>query len=660
MDRVTLSRVVDNPFQTRQDYGEITDLANSILAMRGARPETSGLIQVPPGRVVIGDRVLDIEEYGGLKACLGDEPEAVVELAAGHRRLRAFRFLYDEHDHDWGSNEYESFPVEVQVLDNQAMADIAWEENVKRKDLSPIEEAEALRRALEAFGWSQAEVGERWGLSQPAVANKLRLLQLPDAAQAAIRKGQIGERHGRALLKAMGKSQRIYERAAAEIVPVAVEPAVAQKARELVEARWYHRNTTGTLNGFCGACGGPARGSAGGGCYVSRDTEDGTVVFLCPPCYRAGTEWSPPTAAEAEDEVKRTIRQESQRMDDDDFRPDREVGAGDPLVHQAMCEGCEYREELDGKTWCLDKSCYLAKKEYWYGHLVTKVQMRARQRWPKHPLPEVRREWGGNDLTNYSDTDKAMVAANHCGPHCKRLRFRYTLYEGDYLRPFAELPFVYNCDKRNAYNACVRRFKESQRSEEDRAEEALRQEAAKERQKEARELLNRAEVSVARALRAGHEGAWQALARLVGGQGGEASLREVAAALLGGLCDVDWEEETALAYFRDAVVKAEMERLGVGLLDGVEELERRLERISDFVVDVNRGERELTTAMVQGNLDNVAKVQLEVADLYRDKVMGKGDWERLQGWCEELRVALETRKHGNMEGAEEREDERAG
>jgi len=203
--RVPLDRIRDNPFQTRADYGDVAGLAESLLKLRASRPETSGLLQTPPARVILDDgaRILGPPAYS--LACLRDDPTAVVELAAGHRRLRAFAQLAAA-----GHAEYATFPVDLCPLDDEEMADVAWEENAKRKDLSAIEEAEAMQRAMACFGWTQAELGRRWGLSQSAVANKIRLLGLPDDAQAAIRAGQLSERHGRALLAAAAKSQRIY------------------------------------------------------------------------------------------------------------------------------------------------------------------------------------------------------------------------------------------------------------------------------------------------------------------------------------------------------------------------------------------------------------------------------------------------------------------
>lgn len=192
--RIPLERIEPNPFQTRQALGDVGELATSLLQMRQARPEASGLLQVPPARLVLDGHIVDVPFYGGVLAALDDEPEARVQLAAGHRRWQAFEVnaATDE--------EYTTFPVDVIPLTDEQMADIAWEENSKRKDISPIEEAEAIKRAIARFGWAQTEVARRWNLSTSAISNKLRLLQLPADVQELIRSGQISERHGRALL----------------------------------------------------------------------------------------------------------------------------------------------------------------------------------------------------------------------------------------------------------------------------------------------------------------------------------------------------------------------------------------------------------------------------------------------------------------------------
>ena len=78
---------------------------------------------------------------------------------------------------------------------------LALVENLQRKDLDYLEEAEGLRRLIRMFGLSQEEAARRIGKSQSAVANKLRLLKLPEDVLEALRKNGLSERHGRALLR---------------------------------------------------------------------------------------------------------------------------------------------------------------------------------------------------------------------------------------------------------------------------------------------------------------------------------------------------------------------------------------------------------------------------------------------------------------------------
>jgi ParB/RepB/Spo0J family partition protein len=193
---VNLDQIDDNPFQARIDYGNIDELAESIRALKDTRPETSGLINPPVGRVVDENgAALIISEHNGIFKRIQNDPGVRVQLAAGHRRLRAFQHLNQEF------NGYARMPVDLNMLSDREMDDIAWSENSDREDISPVEEAQSLQAAMERFGYTQTEIGQRRGLSQAAVSNKIRLLQLPEHAQTLMRNGVITERHGRALLR---------------------------------------------------------------------------------------------------------------------------------------------------------------------------------------------------------------------------------------------------------------------------------------------------------------------------------------------------------------------------------------------------------------------------------------------------------------------------
>jgi ParB family chromosome partitioning protein len=112
------------------------------------------------------------------------------ELVAGERRLRAARLA--------GLTEVPCILMDVNMEDAGLLALV---ENLQRKDLDYLEEAEGLRRLIRMFGLSQEEAARRIGKSQSAVANKLRLLKLPEDVLEALRKNGLSERHGRALLR---------------------------------------------------------------------------------------------------------------------------------------------------------------------------------------------------------------------------------------------------------------------------------------------------------------------------------------------------------------------------------------------------------------------------------------------------------------------------
>ncbi len=112
------------------------------------------------------------------------------ELIAGERRLRAAKLA--------GLREVPCLSVQT---DSQSSSLMALVENLQRRDLDFLEEAQALRRLIDTFHLSQEDAARRIGKSQSAVANKLRLLKLSPDALKTLREGGCSERHARALLR---------------------------------------------------------------------------------------------------------------------------------------------------------------------------------------------------------------------------------------------------------------------------------------------------------------------------------------------------------------------------------------------------------------------------------------------------------------------------
>jgi ParB family chromosome partitioning protein len=159
--RIKLNKIIPNKNQPRLDFYDdsIRGLAESI--------KQNGLLQPITVRKN-GDKF---------------------ELIAGERRYRASLLN--------GASDIEAIIMES--TDDES-ANLALVENLQREDLNAIEQAMAMRRIMNAEGLTQNELAQRLGYRQSTVANKLRLLKLPEYIKQAISHGTITERHARALL----------------------------------------------------------------------------------------------------------------------------------------------------------------------------------------------------------------------------------------------------------------------------------------------------------------------------------------------------------------------------------------------------------------------------------------------------------------------------
>lgn len=138
----------------------------------------------------LAELALSISQVGVLQPLSVRRTPEGWELIAGERRLRAAQLA--------GLRRVPCLPVEA---DNEASALLALVENLQRKDLDVWEEAAALRRLIDTYHFSQEEAAARVGKSQSAVANKLRLLKLPQDVIDSLRSHQLTERHARSLLR---------------------------------------------------------------------------------------------------------------------------------------------------------------------------------------------------------------------------------------------------------------------------------------------------------------------------------------------------------------------------------------------------------------------------------------------------------------------------
>lgn len=112
------------------------------------------------------------------------------ELVTGERRWRASQQL-----------GWTTIPALVRELTDETAGALAMIENLQREDLTAVEEAYGYRNLLQQFGWTQDELGRRIGKSQSTIANKMRLLRLPQSVLDRVAAHVLTERHARALLR---------------------------------------------------------------------------------------------------------------------------------------------------------------------------------------------------------------------------------------------------------------------------------------------------------------------------------------------------------------------------------------------------------------------------------------------------------------------------
>lgn len=141
-----------------------------------------------------------IRQHGVLQAIVVRPQGDGYELVAGERRTRAARAA--------GLTVIPA-TVRADITDAQ-MLELAIVENVQRQDLDPIERARGYRQMAEQLSLTQEQVADRVGLKRASVANHIRLLELPEAAQTAVQTGLVSMGHARALL-GLSRPERVMD-----------------------------------------------------------------------------------------------------------------------------------------------------------------------------------------------------------------------------------------------------------------------------------------------------------------------------------------------------------------------------------------------------------------------------------------------------------------
>jgi len=153
----------------------------------------------------IEELCLTIKEHGIIQPIVVRQRDGHFELIAGERRWRATRKL-----------GLETIPAIVKDFSDSQAASIALIENLQREGLTAIEEAIAYQKLIDLHELTQESLAQKLGKGQSTIANKLRLLHLPQTIQDFLLQRKITERHARALLTL--KEEKIQLKMLEEII----------------------------------------------------------------------------------------------------------------------------------------------------------------------------------------------------------------------------------------------------------------------------------------------------------------------------------------------------------------------------------------------------------------------------------------------------------
>ncbi len=176
----------------------VKNVDNSVETVGKTAPTMLKISQVEPNRgqprkkfdeETLEELAESIRQHGILQPLLVQKRDNHYEIVAGERRWRAAKLA--------GLRE---IPVLIQEFTDQEAMEIALIENIQREDLNAVEEAQAYRTLMQEFHLTQEEVAEKVGKSRAAVANRLRLLRLPEKIQGWLAAGELSEGHARAIL----------------------------------------------------------------------------------------------------------------------------------------------------------------------------------------------------------------------------------------------------------------------------------------------------------------------------------------------------------------------------------------------------------------------------------------------------------------------------
>jgi ParB family chromosome partitioning protein len=205
------------PTGNQQGPEETTELPVSVIAPNPNQPRTT---IDDEGIEALADSV---RKVGVLQPIIVRPHGEEYQIVAGERRWRAAK-----------AAGLDKVPVRVMGATEGEALELALIENLQRQDLNPMEEARGYRRLLTEYQMTQAELADKVSKSRPAVANTLRLLDLPDEVQGMLADDKLSAGHARAVLSVQDEDRRI--KLAARIVADGLSVREAENLARLYAA----------------------------------------------------------------------------------------------------------------------------------------------------------------------------------------------------------------------------------------------------------------------------------------------------------------------------------------------------------------------------------------------------------------------------------------
>jgi ParB/RepB/Spo0J family partition protein len=342
---IPIEQIAANPYQVREveDAAAVAELAANI--------EKNGLLQPPTVRLVEDSGQSDWRGY---------------QIAFGHTRLAAFKLLANQ-----GKLDFAEIPCFVRDLDDLQMFEMAVAENIKRRDLNPIERARAMHTYMNNFHKTSMETGEFFNCHESTVRGSVRLLGLPENAQEKVSTGEISVDNARKLLTLQRLAPKEVEEVIAEL-PTALDPASvignALKESDGVVAMWEGWHS------------GESKVRGGDGLW---------------PLYTPAGEFTHLPALKALDAAKSLGGEftAGQFMDLGKWISELESPLGDAiipqlisdgapqdiiehlvhLVHPPACTACAYMAKSGNSYYCGMKACHARKKTSWVNAELKRV-----------------------------------------------------------------------------------------------------------------------------------------------------------------------------------------------------------------------------------------------------------------------------------------------